>query len=230
MKKGQNLTEKKKMMYLGVVAAILVVIAILGYALEKQAEPLRTAFVTAGGGVVFDHKMHASLKNTTCSDCHHNDDENARNCRECHYTKEYKEACQDAPIHKRCIGKNCMSCHVQGTVKCDFCHNAENFKKPEAPERVRFETDGGIVVFDHFKHSSADGYDLECATCHHGYKEENKNSFPMSCRRCHYNKKYESICENADTHTRCIGKNCLSCHEDGADDCTICHTEEAPRP
>lgn len=230
MKKGQFLTENKKKIYLGVVTAVLVIIAILGYAFEKKAEPLRTAFDTAGGGVIFDHKMHASLKDTQCSECHHNDDENARSCRECHYSSEFKEACEDEAVHKRCIGKNCMSCHTESSVNCEFCHNAENFKRPQAPKTVKFETDGGPVIFDHFTHASADGYELECESCHHGYTEENKKSLPMNCRRCHYNKKYEPICENADTHARCIGKNCLNCHEDGADDCTICHKEEAPIP
>jgi hypothetical protein len=25
---------------------------------------------------------------------------------------------------------------------------------------------------------------------------------------------------------RCIGKNCIECHSDGVDDCTLCHEEE----
>jgi hypothetical protein len=25
---------------------------------------------------------------------------------------------------------------------------------------------------------------------------------------------------------RCIGKNCIECHSDGVDDCTLCHQEE----
>jgi hypothetical protein len=225
MKKGRNFSEDKKKLVLGMVTVALVIIAILGYALEKKKEPVRMAFDTAGGGVIFDHKMHASLKDTKCGECHHNEDEDARNCRECHYAGEFKGACADEAIHKRCIGKNCMSCHAEGSVQCDFCHNAENFARPKPPKTLEFTTDGGPVAFDHFTHSSKEGYDLECATCHHGYNAENAKTYPMNCRRCHYNKKYEPICKDADTHARCIGKNCLSCHEDGSEDCSICHGE-----
>lgn len=225
MKKDQNFTEKKKRLYVGVVVAILLVIAILGYTLEKKKEPVRVAFVTAGGGVVFDHQMHTSLKDTTCGECHHNEDESARKCRDCHYGNDLKEACKDEAVHKRCIGKNCQSCHVEGSVECSFCHNAENFVRPEAPKTVQFDTDGGPVVFDHFTHASADGYGLDCESCHHGYKPEKSKGYPMNCRRCHYNKKYGKLCEKADTHNRCVGNKCLSCHEDGSENCTICHKE-----
>lgn len=227
MKKGQNSNENKKRIYLGVVIAAFVIIAILGYALEKKKEPLRVAFDTGGGGVIFDHQMHASLKNTRCSECHHNADEDdaEMKCRVCHYSSEFKEACADEAVHKRCIGKNCADCHTGGTVQCEFCHNAEQFTPPEAPKTVEFDTDGGRVVFDHFTHASEDGYELECETCHHGYKPGNKKLFPMNCRRCHYNKKYEPICAEQDTHTRCIGKNCVDCHTDGTEDCEICHKE-----
>lgn len=227
-----NLSENKKRIYLGVVIILFVIIAILGYAFEKKKEPIRVAFDTKGGGIIFDHRMHASLKNTQCSECHHNYEEGKNNssfidmnCRECHYNKELMDTCKDAAIHKRCIGKNCLSCHLEGTVQCNFCHNAENFKHIEQPQKVEFKADAGLVVFDHFSHSSADGYDLECKTCHHGFKPESKN-FPMNCRRCHYNKKYESLCKNEETHIRCIGKNCVDCHEDGKEDCAICHKEE----
>jgi hypothetical protein len=47
----------------------------------------------------------------------------------------------------------------------------------------------------------------------------------MNCRRCHYNKKYETVCENEETHAKCIGKKCVDCHTDGAEDCEICHKE-----
>lgn len=227
-----KLTENRKKLYLSVVTAALVIIAFLGYALEQKKEPVRVAFVTRGGGVIFDHKLHASLKNTKCQECHHNHNPGAKEpppgemkCRDCHYSKEFKEACEDENIHKRCIGKNCTGCHLPGTVECDFCHNEKNFKIIPPPQKVQFDTDGGQVGFDHFTHASADGYGIECETCHHGYKAGDNKSFPMKCRRCHYNKKYENLCEKEDTHIRCIGKNCLDCHADGSNECTICHKE-----
>ncbi len=233
MDKSRRHTENKKKIYLGVVIVAFIIIAILGYTFEKKKEPIRVAFDTKGGGVIFDHKLHTSLKNIQCQECHHNYEKGAKdpsslemNCRECHYSKEFKEACEDENIHKRCIGKNCIDCHAQGSVECAFCHNADKFKKFVEPKIIEFTTDGGPVVFDHFKHTSPDEYGVDCETCHHDYKPENKKSSPMNCRRCHYNKKYEPICENEDTHVRCIGKNCLDCHSDGSEDCEICHKEE----
>jgi|GEM_PF-1053166 len=231
------LSEDRKKIFLSVVVIVLVIIAFLGYTFDKEKEPLRVAFDTKGGGVIFDHQKHTSLKDIQCSECHHNYEKGKRTsssstmrCRDCHYNKssEFKEICKDENIHKRCIGKNCASCHIENSVDCDFCHNAEAFIKKSEPQKVEFNTDGGLVIFDHAAHASSDGYDVACDTCHHGYngdKPDTKNSFPMSCRRCHYNKKYESICENEDTHVRCIGKNCVDCHTDGSEDCEICHKQ-----
>jgi hypothetical protein len=225
MAKIKQITEGMKRTYLLVLVAIFVIIAILGYAFEPKEEPKRVAFNTKGGGVIFDHRIHVSLKNTLCEECHHNfsDAENnfSANCRECHF----KEACEDEAIHKKCIGRNCIGCHVKDSADCEFCHNAENFVSSKPPGKLEFETDGGKVVFDHKTHASPDGYDLACDTCHHGYKPENKNTFPMNCRRCHYNTKYGNLCADEETHVRCVGKNCVDCHTDGTEDCEICHKE-----
>ena len=231
MKKVKRLIKKRKSLYLKIFVLVLVVIAILGYSIDRKKEPIRVAFETKGGGVIFDHKLHVSLKDTNCEECHHNyepdsKDPSEMNCRKCHYNSEFAEACEDEAVHKRCIGKNCVDCHVKDSAGCDFCHNAEVFKKILEPKTINFDTEGGLVVFDHFKHASPDEYDVDCESCHHGYKPENKKIFVMNCRRCHYNKKYEKICESADTHVRCIGKNCLECHSEGTEKCEICHKEE----
>jgi len=228
MAKVKEIIEGTKKSFFLVLVGIFLIIAILLYGFEPQEEPRRVAFDTQGGCVIFDHQVHVTLKNMLCEECHHNfddvEDNSSANCRDCHYGKELKDSCQDEPIHKNCIGSNCTDCHTEGSVNCVFCHNAEPSPSAPAPDKLVFETDGGRVVFDHKTHASADGYDLGCDTCHHGYKPE-KKSFPMNCRRCHYNAKYESICENEDTHVRCIGKNCVDCHTDGAEDCEICHKE-----
>jgi hypothetical protein len=229
MAKVKQLIEGSKKSFLLVLVGIFLIIAILLYGFEPKEQPRRVTFNTQGGGVIFNHQVHVSLKNTLCEDCHHNfddmEDNLSTNCRGCHYNKEFKDSCQDEAIHKKCIGKNCTGCHVEGSVNCEFCHNAENFATVKPPGKMEFDTDGGQVVFDHLTHASDDGYDVECDTCHHGYKPENKKTFPMNCRRCHYNKKYETVCENEETHVRCVGKNCVDCHSDGAEDCEICHKE-----
>ena len=239
MGKRRHLTEDKQKLGVAIVLAVFAIIAILGYSLDQSKEPVRVAFNTKGGGVIFDHQMHASLENTGCQECHHNytpgEDKDKpavedMKCRSCHYSKdsEFAEICQDAAVHKRCIGKNCINCHAKGSVDCTFCHNAENFKLIQAPKTVQFETENGPVTFNHLTHASPDDFDIACDTCHHGYKAGDKETkafpgYPMNCRRCHYNTKYETICESDDVHSRCIGKNCIDCHTDGADDCEICH-------
>jgi hypothetical protein len=227
----EKLFLNKKPLFFGFLIVILIIIVIWGFAFEKKKEPIRVAFNTKGGAVIFSHQYHTSLKNSQCQDCHHNYDPDDKepvemNCRNCHYEKELLEICEDENIHKRCIGKNCTDCHVNGSVDCTFCHNTKNFEKGELPKEIKFETDGGPVVFNHFSHASTDEYGLDCESCHHGYTPEKQKTFPMNCRRCHYNTKYKSLCEKNDYHVRCIGKNCLDCHSEGSEDCEICHKEE----
>jgi hypothetical protein len=226
--------EQKTKWFLGAVVACLAIIAILGYALEAKKEPVRVAFDTKGGGVIFNHQLHVNLKDVKCQECHHNYEPGAEktgqemNCRNCHFSKEFQGMCDDEAIHKQCIGKNCIDCHTAGSVECDFCHNAESFKQVEEPKQVKFETDAGTVVFDHFLHASADGLELSCDSCHHGYKPEEKKSAAMSCGRCHYNQKYKSLCEteDAENHINCISRNCMECHSDSMEDCEMCHKDE----
>lgn len=226
-----EIKNKPTGLFIGITLVVLFIIAFLGYALESHKEPVRVSFATKGGGIIFDHQYHVNLKKSKCEECHHNykpgtETTAEMNCRACHYSKKLQKPCSTENIHKRCIGKNCMDCHKEGSVNCDFCHNAESFPKIVAPKQVKFETDGGLVVFDHLKHTSPDEYDLGCDECHHGYKPENKKTFAMNCRRCHYNSKYQKICENTDTHVRCIGKSCLKCHEEGSEKCEMCHKED----
>lgn len=230
MKQLGDINKNKNYLFLTITISVLIIIAVIGFSLENKQSPIRVSFDTKGGGVIFDHQLHVNLKDSQCTDCHHNYDpdeatQEEMNCRSCHYNREMIESCSDESIHKRCIGKNCTDCHSQGSVNCEFCHNAEHFPIIKEPKMVEFSTDAGLIKFDHFRHASPDEYALDCEECHHGYTKD-KQHFPMNCRRCHYNTKYSSLCENADTHTRCIGKNCIDCHSEGAEECEFCHKEE----
>ncbi len=219
---GFNFADKRN--YILLATAILLIIAIWGYAFEKQTEPVRVAFETKGGAVLFDHMAHTAL-DIECSECHHDyspEDQTEMNCRSCHYSRENTNLCPDASVHKRCIGENCSSCHISGSVECGFCHNVNNFKAIPEPELVEFDVPMGLVEFNHSLHASPEELDLGCEFCHHRYNPE--ESIPaVSCRRCHYNTKYESLCEDNDIHLNCIGATCVECHTDGEDDCSICH-------
>ncbi len=223
----------RKEYILALILTVLLVFALTGYLFEGHHVPIRVAFDTDGGDIIFDHKLHTDIEKLKCTECHHNYEERktnlssgALNCRSCHYSSEYEEICKDEPIHKHCIGKNCIECHISESVNCDFCHNAKKFKGAEQPVSVIFQTEGGKVVFNHKDHASSDGYDLGCDTCHHKYLPDNPSPYSMNCRQCHYNTAYSSLCENADTHTRCIGRQCIECHTEGLENCEFCHKEE----
>ena len=188
--------------------------------------------------MIFDHAYHADFAN--CNDCHHDFDEESSpgdtemNCRSCHYYGEAGELESDAPTHKRFIGANCIECHksMQIKVKCDSCHIRKGFAfkesgrtMPPLPDRVKFDTDGGLVAFNHKIHISEDVGE-PCLACHHEFKGGEgmeAMSREKACRACHY-KLEDKIPEGEDdNHVRYIGMNCAKCHD--ADDCSQCHED-----
>ncbi len=100
----------------------------------------------------------------------------------------------------------------------------EKYRKPHS---VLFITPAGAVKFNHTLHNTNGSKDLECDSCHcvientEGKRVENTT---RNCRQCHYNQKIESsFCESSDTHKRCIGAKCVSCHDDKTNACEFCH-------
>ncbi len=89
------------------------------------------------------------------------------------------------------------------------------------PTRVLLDNKGGKVVFEHKAH--AEGYGLECATCHHA---ENLEKGVSPCGECHNAATAEfNIPDRMEAfHLRCMG-----CHEEvgagpyGKDQCNQCH-------
>jgi hypothetical protein len=216
-----------------------VVVSIVGYSFTGPSDPPKKIwFDTTGGDVIFDHAYHASFSD--CSDCHHNYEEEGTsadlemNCRSCHYFGEARESESEDPTHKRFIGANCVDCHKEMAMKvsCDSCHiqqglafEASGRMMPPLPESVKFETDGGLVTFNHKDHISEDVGE-PCITCHHEL-EDTKGMEGLerekSCRACHY-ERADKIPEFKDeNHTRYIGAYCTECH--GAEDCGMCHGE-----
>ncbi len=119
--------EKKIPLLLIVIFAVL---GIVGYSLKSTGNPIRVLFKTKGGPVVFDHRTHDSEYDIKCDACHHevdSEDSKYPACRECHRKgiEEYKDICEDRPIHKLCIGANCIDCHKKNdmdTGDCKSCH------------------------------------------------------------------------------------------------------------
>ncbi len=219
--------------------AVCVIVAIVGYSISgPPLPPNKVWFDAAGGDVIFNHAYHSSF--AKCSDCHHGVDEESAeartemNCRSCHYYGEAREVESEDSTHKRLIGANCIECHksMQIAVACDSCHIRKGmaFEKsgatlPPAPETVKFDTDAGLVTFDHKTHTGEDVGE-PCMTCHHpfkGGKEMQGMSREKNCRACHY-KLADKIPQSKDeNHIRFIGINCASCHD--TKDCSLCHKE-----
>lgn len=96
---------------------------------------------------------------------------------------------------------------------------------PTDPVRVLFTGDCPSVVFEHRRHLHEEGHALECDECHHDYDADAPPA-EMSCRRCHYqDEELVDLCEDQAPHTRCVGANCVACHEDEMESpgCVFCH-------
>jgi hypothetical protein len=94
---------------------------------------------------------------------------------------------------------------------------------PKNPPRVLLPTAGGPVLFSHRLHTEESGAALDCADCHHNVDADTVTMAGMNCRACHYENPdiVETVCADNETHPRCIGTQCLVCHE--GEDCTFCH-------
>jgi hypothetical protein len=119
-------------------AAVLLAVSIYGYKIappHKPDKPPAVFFPANGVPVVFPHLHHSDDSGGAfeCTECHHKydpaakdstemDGKNGMDCRACHYNNAdvVETVCADDPIHPRCIGKKCLSCH-EGE-ECTFCH------------------------------------------------------------------------------------------------------------
>ncbi|MCD6297660.1 MAG: cytochrome c3 family protein [Deltaproteobacteria bacterium] len=231
--------SKAEKLFGGVLLIVCIVVGIAGYSFPRTSSPpSKVWFDASGGDVIFDHAYHVTL--AECYDCHHNFDEQGtapeteKKCRDCHYYGEARDLKSEDATHPHFIGANCIECHksVAMEIVCDACHVRQGFAfeessrvMPPLPETVKFDTDAGIVNFDHKVHISKDVGE-PCIACHHECKEGidmkgmacNKN-----CRACHY-EQADKIpeCDN-ENHARYIGANCAHCHD--GDDCSQCHEE-----
>ena len=110
-----------------IIAAILLVIGIIGYMSKDTGSPVRVLFKTKGGNVVFTHKSHISKYKISCDKCHHEMKKSDYNCRNCHAKgTSYDGFCTKQAIHKQCIGANCIGCHKKTMgmeeKNCKYCH------------------------------------------------------------------------------------------------------------
>ena len=118
---------------------LLVIVLLLGvgagttYYRERQPlpeEPIRVAYESKGGLVVFDHAAHTGREDD-CTVCHHydGDEEEKENCRTCHEENEipvmhaYHQKGED--FLEDDDYQSCMSCHEahgRDPKNCRGCH------------------------------------------------------------------------------------------------------------
>ncbi len=89
------------------------------------------------------------------------------------------------------------------------------------PIRVLLDNKGGKIVFEHKAH--AEGYGLECSSCHHA---ENLDKGISPCGECHNAETAEFGLLN---RMEAFHQSCMGCHEEvgsgpyGKDQCNQCH-------
>jgi hypothetical protein len=109
----------------------LLVIAAVSYAAfppAKPQRPIRIAYETVAGKVIFDHHLHQAPKayGLSCGECHHTlapeEYDQAGSCTECHNPEEGDEAMpkRSDAIHQQCIG--CHQEYGAGPIDCAQCH------------------------------------------------------------------------------------------------------------
>ena len=101
------------------------------------------------------------------------------------------------------------------------CYAAFPLKTPDRPIRIMFQAVNGKVLFDHKTHTSAAGYALSCADCHHTLEVGETDA--QSCLECH-----EPQSEDPEVPKRsdAFHKQCINCHKEieaGPTECNQCH-------
>lgn len=229
---------KAERVFTGVLLSTCAVVGVVGYSLPGPSSlPGKIWLDAVGGDVIFDHAYHGEL--ATCAECHHDyEGEGAveMNCRGCHYYGEKPEEQSGDPAHPRFIGANCTACHQElgeTMAACDACHLRRDLAfevtsrtMPPLPKVVGFDTDGGLVSYDHGLHASREELGEPCVSCHHEIQEgEGIEGMTREkrCRACHYQLAGRIPEGEDEIHVRYIGASCPECHD--ADDCSTCHED-----
>jgi hypothetical protein len=142
------MTSKRQLFFAYGLAIHLLFIGIICYAAfpsKAPDQPLRTAYQTPAGKVLFDHQTHISNQGygLACIDCHHHpsdEEESLISCNYCHQklpeNKSYSDSCFDCheedeiegsevinnvdAAHQQCIG--CHEDYGIGPIECSECH------------------------------------------------------------------------------------------------------------
>lgn len=123
--------SRKELNRVYVGTAILLFLAVVSYAAfpnQAPKQPLRIAFQSVAGKVMFDHGRHRweAGYSLACGECHHtlapDEYDQAGSCTECHPVEESDDQMlkRSDAIHQQCIG--CHREYGAGPVDCAQCH------------------------------------------------------------------------------------------------------------
>lgn len=182
-------------------AALLLVVAIVGYVRSGQTHPMpvRILFANNGGQVIFSHLVHHRDYQIDCADCHHD-------------RGQPIETPEDKALA-------CGSCHPNAFDQTFVAEHADTF--PDETYCVRcHHTEYDHVIFDHEAHTD---YASDCFDCHHGAEIEPE---PQQCANCHKDENAGDLIS-----MRLAGhQSCGQCHEDmfdqGLSSCKSCHVQK----
>ncbi len=125
------MTSKKELQIAYTLAIVFLVIGVLCYSAFSSTEtpdpPVRIMFKCVAGKVLFTHATHTdeSKYGVSCSDCHHNLDEDDEDpqpetCGSCH---EQISDDEETPKRSDAFHSQCIGCHESGgPTECNACH------------------------------------------------------------------------------------------------------------
>jgi hypothetical protein len=120
--------ELKRVYGLTICLLVLAVASYAAFPVKPPKRPIRIAFPSAAGKVMFDHNRHLAEAGyaLACGECHHtlaaDEIEQAGSCSECHQPEEGSES---VPKRADALHQQCIGCHQEyggGPVECAQCH------------------------------------------------------------------------------------------------------------
>jgi hypothetical protein len=121
--------KELNLVYVGTV--ILLLLAVVSYAAfpnRAPKQPVRIAFQSVAGKVMFDHGRHhaETSYSLACGECHHtlapDEYDQAGSCTECHAPEDGDDR---VPKRSDALHQQCIGCHQEygaGPIDCSECH------------------------------------------------------------------------------------------------------------
>ncbi len=126
------MASRRELKWVYAAVACLLLVAVVSYAafpVKAPRQPIRVAFQSIAGKVMFSHDRHLSGSGygLSCDECHHTlgptEFDRAGSCTECHPAGEGGD---EAVLNRAdALHKQCIDCHLgygKGPTECAQCH------------------------------------------------------------------------------------------------------------